>query len=67
VDDVIAAMPLNRVEAIKIIRTNRNLGLKEAKDVCDKAMERQGMGMDASLIRETIATWNAPKPNDIPF
>jgi ribosomal protein L7/L12 len=67
VDDVIAAMLLNRVEAIKIIRTNRGLGLKEAKDVFDKAMEQQRMGMDASLIRETIAAWNAPNPNDIPF
>jgi hypothetical protein len=67
VDDVIAVMPLNRVEAIKIIRTNRGLGLKEAKDVFDKAMEQQRMGMDASLIRETIAAWNAPNPNDIPF
>jgi len=67
VDDVMTAMPLNKVEAIKILRANRGLGLKEAKDICDKALDQDRMKMDASLIRETIATWNAPKPNDIPF
>ena len=67
VDDVITAMPLNKVEAIKIIRTNRGLGLKEAKDVVDRAEEQRRMGDGGSMIRETIATWNAPKPNDIPF
>lgn len=67
VDDVIAAMPLNKIEAIKIIRANRGLGVKEAKDVVDRAEEQRRMGDGGSMIGETIATWNAPKPNDIPF
>lgn len=47
------------VDAIKLIRTETDFGLKEAKDVAD--VTRNHM-VKANILEETFPTWATPNP-----
>jgi hypothetical protein len=45
----------NPIEGIKLIRANKGLGLKEAKDVFDELKTMQGVASRSTLIERALA------------
>jgi ribosomal protein L7/L12 len=45
----------NPIECIKLIRANRGLGLKEAKDIYDELKTMQGVASRSTLIERALA------------